>query len=353
MASTKLKITTPPARLIGGSLYNPRTTNQKGEPLLFKSGASKGQPRSEWSFGVAVAKKAGQMHWSEHPFFAPIWAYGHQVQPSAAQRPDFSWKITDGDSTIPNKSNKKPCDGEGYKGHWIVWFSGGQAPQVWNADGTARIMEKDAVKPGYFIQVFGDVDDNESTDSPGLYFNHRMVALSGYGPEISIGPDVSAAGFGQGVVLPAGASAAPVGQMPNIASPGAGAPPPPPLIPNVAPPAPAAAPWPPTGWIAHPTAPGHFYMGEEVLTEADLRARVAPAPLPPAGSAPPPPPPAPTALAVTPNPAILSAGAPPPPPMASAKALTAAAPPGSTYEGLIAVGWTDALLVQHGYILPY
>lgn len=311
MASTKLKITTPPARLIGGSLYNPRTTNQKGEPLIFKSGASKGQPRSEWSFGVAVAKIAGQTHWSQHPFFAPIWAYGHQVQPSAAQRPDFSWKITDGDSTIPNKSNKKPCDGEGYKGHWIVWFSGGQAPQVWNADGSARIMEKDAVKPGYFIQVFGDVDDNESTDSPGLYFNHRMVALSGYGPEISIGPDVSAAGFGQGVVLPAGASAAPVGQMPNIA-------PPPPLIPNVAPPAPpaAAAPvWPPAGWVAHPTAP--------------------------------------IALAVTPNPAILGAGAPPPPPMASAKALTATAPAGSTYEGLIGVGWTDALLVQHGYILPY
>jgi len=30
-------------------------------------------------------------------------------------------------------------------------------------------------------------------------------------------------------------------------------------------------PFPPEGWVAHPTAPGFFYKGQEVLSEADLR----------------------------------------------------------------------------------
>lgn len=45
------------------------------------------------------------------------------------------------------------------------------------------------------------------------------------------------------------------------------APPPPPPPPPV-----VAAPFPPAGWAEHPTAPGYFYRGQEVLTEAQLRA---------------------------------------------------------------------------------
>ena len=43
-----------------------------------------------------------------------------------------------------------------------------------------------------------------------------------------------------------------------------------------APAAPVTAPFPPAGWTPHPEAPGYFYQGQEVLTEAALRARVAP-----------------------------------------------------------------------------
>lgn len=43
-----------------------------------------------------------------------------------------------------------------------------------------------------------------------------------------------------------------------------GAPPPPPVVP---------APFPPAGWTAHPAALGYFYCGQEVLTEAALRAK--------------------------------------------------------------------------------
>ena len=51
--------------------------------------------------------------------------------------------------------------------------------------------------------------------------------------------------------------------------------PPIPQVP-VAPPAPAAPAFPPEGWTAHPQSPGWFYKGQEVLSEADLRARVTP-----------------------------------------------------------------------------
>lgn len=48
------------------------------------------------------------------------------------------------------------------------------------------------------------------------------------------------------------------------------APPPPPAK---APAAPVAPAFPPEGWTAHPSAPGYFYKDQEVLSEADLRAK--------------------------------------------------------------------------------
>jgi len=35
----------------------------------------------------------------------------------------------------------------------------------------------------------------------------------------------------------------------------------------------APATFPPEGWTAHPDAPGYYYQGQEVISEADLRAR--------------------------------------------------------------------------------
>lgn len=57
------------------------------------------------------------------------------------------------------------------------------------------------------------------------------------------------------------------------------------------PPPPVQSTFPPAGWNLHPSAPGYYYAGQEVLSEADLRARYAPAPPPPPVVAAPPPPP--------------------------------------------------------------
>lgn len=61
------------------------------------------------------------------------------------------------------------------------------------------------------------------------------------------------------------------------------------VAPAAAPAAPVAAPapmavFPPADWTPHPQAPGYFYQGTEVLSEADLRARLAP-PVAPAAPA--------------------------------------------------------------------
>jgi hypothetical protein len=66
-------------------------------------------------------------------------------------------------------------------------------------------------------------------------------------------------------------SQAPAATLPTIPTslpaPLMAAPPPPPVL---APPPPPV--FPPPGWAAHPAAPGYFYRGQEVVTEAQLRA---------------------------------------------------------------------------------
>lgn len=58
--------------------------------------------------------------------------------------------------------------------------------------------------------------------------------------------------------------------------------------------------FPPQGWTAHPSAPGFYYAGQEVLSESDLRARYTPPP-PPVVVAPPPPPPPVAAVPAAPQ----------------------------------------------------
>lgn len=273
--SAKVDLLTPVGRLVAGSLYKAQTTDAEGRPLVVKSGPQAGQPRVDYFFALAIPKGPEQ-HWNQTAWGQKIWAAGQTAFPNGqCNAPTFAWKVTDGDSQIPNRVGRKPCDREGYPRHWVLSFSSGFPPKIYNADGTQQILEPDAVKLGYYVQVFGSVAGNDSLQQPGVFLNHGMVALSAYGPEIVVGPDAAAVGFG-GQPLPAGASTAPV------------------------------------------SAPFN------------------PAPVTPA--------PAAVAAPIVPNPAILQ---PPPPPAAPARVMLPAAN-GATYEAMVAAGWTDALLVQHG-----
>jgi hypothetical protein len=209
-------------------------------------------------------------------------------------RPDFSWKITDGDSAIPNKKGVAPRSRQGHPGHWIFAFSSSFAPDVLDSTGKGRV-DPEMVKPGYFIQVAGSVKgSNDNTESPGIYLNSKFVSFQAYGPEIVNGPDPSTLGFGQ-AQLPAGASAAPVTSA---------------FVPPVQTPPPVA-----------PVAP-------TVVTPPPV------APIVP--------------MVVTPHTSILNPPAPPAPPAGPQMTAKAA---GASYQQFIAAGWTDAALRAEGYLV--
>ena len=307
--SQKVNITSPVGRIVMGSLYDPSTTDAEGKPLVVKTGPNAGQPRVNYFFALAIPKNPGETHWAQTAWGQQIWNVGNQAFPNIAQSPAFAWKIEDGDSQIPNKKGRKPCDNEGWQNHWILKFSGGFAPKAYQQEGAGyvQVMQKDFIKPGYFVEVAFSVEGNGSQSQPGVYLNHSMVCFRAYGQEIQFGPDVSSAGFGA-APLPAGASMTP-----------------------------------PAGAIPMPSAP----------------AAVAPAvPAMPAPSAAP--------IPVTPNPAFVQV----PPPVAAPAAPVAMGVPnvpvaapatpvhqmtpaanGIAYEAYIAQGWTDAQLIQNGLML--
>lgn len=311
--NTRIDVLFPTGRVVQGSLYKAQDKDGDGKPLVVKSGPNIGKPTIKYFFAVAI-KKGAEVHWASTEWGAKIWALGHSLWPAGqGQAPTFAWKVEDGDSGIPNKKGKKNNDREGFPGNWVVNFSSGFAPRIYNSNGTQPIVDPDYVKPGHFVQVLGTVDSNRSDMNPGMYINHSLIAFQGYGPEIHQGPDAAAVGFGGGAA-PTGMQATPVGGMT----------PPPPAGPPAAPAAPGAAPPP----YIPPAAP-------------------AAAPAAPA---------APPAVPVVPQPSMIAPPAPPAAPPAAPAApvgpvFTAKAPAGTTWASMLAAGWNEATARQHGYIV--
>ena len=299
----------PVGRLVqGGMSLRVKNDMLTGKPKLDENG----QQIHEQFLALAIRKD--DPAWPA--FYAQIYnearaGFPHLLDANGAiTHPRFAWKIQDGDGVDSN--GKSVADKEGFAGHWIVKMASRYAPKCFHAgkyDPAQQIQNPDEViKPGYYIRVAGvvsgnGVEANNKQAVPGLYISANLVELVGYGPIIQSGPDASKAfGTAPAPVLPPGASATPV----------------------AAPAAPGAAP-PPPGGMAPPPAPAP-------AAAAPAPPAAAPAPLPPPAAAPAPlPPPAPA-------------------PAATARQMTAKAL-GNTYEALIAQGWTDDTLRQHGMML--
>ena len=291
--SNKVDIMFPVGRLVGGSLVKGKDKDYEGRPLVYKTGEKKGQPRLSFSIGVAIAKKPDHTSWAQTEWGAKIYQAGLSFFPNgAATREDFSWKINNGDDTKVDDKGKRYCDREGYAGHWVLWFSQSQPIKACDALGKDWI-DAELIKPGYYVQVKGNIDGNESVGNPGVYLNPDVVAYSAPGPVISLGLDLSELGFGG--ELPPGVSAIPEGMTETPA-------------------------------VASNTLPGQQRAAASTLPGAKT--------------------------VVQPNTAILGAGTVPKPPGAAAvlHKMTAAAG-ANTYEMFIAEGWDDASLIAAGYML--
>ncbi len=215
----KTHILTPVGRLVQGDCFAFQSKDAEGNPLIIKTGPNAGQPRVEYFMAIAIPKTdAG---------YPELWADIHTVARTAFPslfdaagnciQPKFAFKVTDGDSAIPNTRGAKPCDKEGFPGNWILNFSGGFAPTCYTAGGKELIIAPEMLKRGDYIRIYGSVTGNDSQQQPGIYLNHSMVERVGFGEEINSGPSGDSVFGASAAALPAGASATPMASATPLA----------------------------------------------------------------------------------------------------------------------------------------
>lgn len=316
MSTNQVNILFQAGRVVGGSCYKGRTHNKKGELLLFKSGVKKGQPRTDWSLGVAYPKN-GTTHFNQTPWGKLVYDEAVREFPRGEyQQPAFSWKIQDGDSTVPNKEMRRNCDRVGYPGHWIVWFGGTNPPQLAKLENKRAVpfLEPNGIKPGYWVQVSGSTKRNDG-ETAGMYMNQHIVCLVGIDEEIAYGPDLESVGFGEGVALPAGVSMTNFPTAATLPLPAFE----PPVHPAYSSPAQVAAvpPVTQTAVTPHPS----FLTPSVPLPSAPMGLPALPVP----------------------NPVLA-------PPLPPAEPRMTAAAQGATYAQMLAGGWTPDLMRQHGML---
>lgn len=186
---TYYNFTTPIGRLVSGSPSSFKTVDQFGEALKYKSGPNIGQPKKEWSVGVAFEKDQKDVP----AFMAMLKRNAAKEWPNLFDEnmnclyADFADKITDGDSTQMNKKQKRPCDKEGYKGCWVIWFNSYNEPPCVSYRAESILKPQD-IKRGYYVRITGSMSKNTG-ETPGMYMNLNGIELAGYGPVISNVPD--------------------------------------------------------------------------------------------------------------------------------------------------------------------
>ena len=211
MSSKSSPVLTPVGRIVGGDCFVPQDKDADGNVKTFKTGADAGKPRTDYYIGLAVPKTdPGVM-----ALLQLIHAKAREGFPNLFDAagncayPQFAFKYKDGDSTVANKKGKRPCDNEGYPGHWVFAFSSTMAPKCYTKGGLASITDPAQLKRGYYVRISGSVVANDSTQNPGVYLNPYQIELRGIGEEISSGPDAATVFAAPASALPPGATEAP------------------------------------------------------------------------------------------------------------------------------------------------
>lgn len=211
MTQEKVYVTTPTGRFVMGDAFTGNDKDMQGRPKYDQSG----KPKTTWFVGLAIAKN--------DPEWPALW----QQIASVAQRdfpggqfnsPGFAWKVIDGDGV--NQNGQKYPD---YcHGCYVLRMSSGFPPTVYNGlQNNTQITAPTGIKRGDYIRAYINIAGNGDMQKPGVYINHQMIQLVGYGEAITSGPSAEQA-FGPAPTnLPPGASTTPVASGP-MPSPGAG-----------------------------------------------------------------------------------------------------------------------------------
>lgn len=181
------EITTAVGRLVSGHpmVTHPVIDDTTKQPKLQKDGVT---PRVECYVGVAIPKAPGETDWKQTPWGQQIVQAAMEGWPNGEwQAPTFAWKITDGDSAAPNKAGNKPCDKEGYQGHWIINASQGWPVACYHVgryEPHQAIQNKEEIKCGDYVRLQVNAVGNSPSPSPGVYLNPAMMELSRAGIQI-------------------------------------------------------------------------------------------------------------------------------------------------------------------------
>lgn len=217
-------VTTPIGRIVWGDVFKPRTvTDDNGTPKIGKDG----NPRQQWSFGLAIPKDQ----------FGEVWQAMNQEAAQGFPQGvphKFAWKFKDGDTDLDAKGNPLNQK-EGYAGCYVLACAQEFAPKVYQtSDGKQFVQMNEGVKTGDYVRVNVRFVAHAG-QQPGLYVNPGMILFVQPGEAIQNGGGDPSAAFGgmvtQAAPQPAAATATPP-------MPGQGAPTPP--MPGQAAPQPAA-----------------------------------------------------------------------------------------------------------------
>lgn len=203
-----IEITTPVGRMVGGHpmIGHAQKDDKTKLPKFQVDGVT---PQVQFYCGLAIAKGT-ETHWNQTEWGAKIWAEMIAAWPGGEyNHPGFSSKITDGDSQVPNKKMKKPCDREGYPGHWVINASNGYAIKAYHRgqfEPQQMIQQKEAIKTGDYCRLVISIKSNQSTQTAGMYINPSMLELYQAGVEIVTESAVDpSAAFADAGVMPANA----------------------------------------------------------------------------------------------------------------------------------------------------
>ena len=242
-----IDIITPVGRLVRGHpLMQHKQVDNAGQPKLF----SDGQQMMQTYVALAIPKQ-GEQHWAQTEWGAQIYQMAVESWPAGEyQQAAFAWKITDGDSQIPDKKMKKPFEREGFAGHWVI-----NASTLFNIacyhrdsyDPSQRIQVKETIKTGDYCRMQIEVKSNESTQTAGIYVTPKLFELYQCGVKI-IGDSEA----DPGAFVAAGAGVLPVGALIDTVAPAPVAPAP--VAPAPVAPAPVA-PAPGVAVVPAPVAP--------------------------------------------------------------------------------------------------
>lgn len=204
------EITTVVGRLIAGHpmVSKPKKDNQNQQKY-----DKNGDPMVSFYCGFAI-KKGVETDWKQTDWGQIIQQEALSGFPAGEYKhPSFAWKIDDGDSNIPNKKGKIPCQREGWPGHWVLHLNNGYPYSCYH-DGKFNLFEsiqdKNEIKTGDYCQfvIFTQPNNiNGKVETDGMYLNPTLFNLVRAGQLIVSAnePDASEKFGAGGAALPTGA----------------------------------------------------------------------------------------------------------------------------------------------------